>query len=58
MLRNNRKRVLTHGKCGNKITVQRDDGAALSLRIVLFFQRSAVKLYTCLLYTSDAADEL
>ena len=38
--------MLPHGKRGNKITVQRDDGAALSLRIVLFFQRSAIKLYT------------
>ena len=38
--------MLAHGKRGNKITVQRDDGAALSLRIVLFFQRSAIKLYT------------
>ena len=38
--------MLTHGKCSNKITVQRDDGAALSLRIVLFVQRSAIKLYT------------
>ena len=38
--------MLTHGKRGNKITVQRDDGAALSLRIVLFIQRSAIKLYT------------
>ena len=38
--------MLTHGKCSNKITVQRDDGAALSLCIVLFFQRSAIKLYT------------
>ena len=46
VLRNDRKRMLTHGKRGNKITVQRDDGAALSLRIVLFIQRSAIKLYT------------
>lgn len=38
--------MLTHGKCSNKITVQRDDGAALLLRIVLFVQRSAIKLYT------------
>ena len=46
VLRNDRKRMLAHGKRGNKITVQRDDGAALSLRIVLFIQRSAIKLYT------------
>ena len=46
VLRNDRKRMLAHGKRGNKITVQRDDGAALSLCIVLFFQRSAIKLYT------------
>ena len=45
-LRNDRKRMLTHGKCSNKITVQRDYRAALSLCIVLFFQRSAIKLYT------------
>lgn len=38
--------MLTHGKRGNKITVQRDDGAALLLRVVLFVQRSAIKLYT------------
>jgi len=38
--------MLTHGKCGNKITVQRDYRAALLLRIVLFVQRSAIKLYT------------
>ena len=38
--------MLAHGKRGNKITVQRDDGAALSLCIVLFIQRSAIKLYT------------
>ena len=38
--------MLARGKRGNKITVQRDDGAAFSLRIVLFVQRSAIKLYT------------
>ena len=46
VLRNDCKRMLARGKRGNKITVQRDDGAALSLCIVLFFQRSPIKLYT------------
>lgn len=46
VLRNDRKRMLAHRKRGNKITVQRDDGAALLLRVVLFVQRSAIKLYT------------
>ena len=46
VLRNDRKRMLTHGKCSNKITVQRDYRAALLLRIVPFVQRSAIKLYT------------